>query len=160
MQWSTSPSFWQIWLQLYPLYSCLRKLKQDAPVTGSIRKWMLSYRTVSLAQTLICSGIYSIIVRSLLHQSPGSLISASTTSSPQWTYINYMSCPVMWDDQTSQIPSMLSSIQATFNHAWDHQLFQMTVWLSVASVSKTFKQVKFTRPPGQMTRYEPLPDPV
>ena len=45
-------------------------------------KWMLSYRTVSLAQTGICSGILLMALSRLPHISPASL-SASMTLSPQ-----------------------------------------------------------------------------
>jgi hypothetical protein len=47
--------------------------------TGSgLMKQMLSYRTVSLAQTGICFGIHPITLKRSSHQSPASLISAST----------------------------------------------------------------------------------
>ena len=46
-------------------------------------KRMLSYRTVSLARTGICSGIHPMVWRTTPHQSPASLIRTLTTSSPQ-----------------------------------------------------------------------------
>ena len=49
---------------------------------------MLCYRTVLLAQTGICSGIHSMALRSIPSQSSALSISASTTSSPWWTYVH------------------------------------------------------------------------
>ena len=51
-------------------------------------KQMLSYRTVLLAQTGICSRILPMALRSTPHQSLASSISASLTSSPQRTYVH------------------------------------------------------------------------
>jgi hypothetical protein len=69
---------------LTPAYK--QKLKQEAPVTQSIKsgqmKQMLSYRTVLLAQTGIYSGILPMALRSTPHQSLALSISASRTSSP------------------------------------------------------------------------------
>ena len=64
------------------------KLKQEAPVTRSIKKsgkmkQMLNYRTVLLTQTGIYSGILPMALRSTPHQSLALSISASTTLSPQ-----------------------------------------------------------------------------
>ena len=70
---------------LIPAYK--QKLKQEAPVTRSIKsghmKQMLSYRTVLLAQTGIFSGIPPMALRSKPHLSLASSISASMTPSPQ-----------------------------------------------------------------------------
>ena len=53
-------------------------------------KRMLSYRTLLLAQTAICSGIHPMALRSIPPQSLASSISASTTSS---TTVNIRTYP-------------------------------------------------------------------
>jgi hypothetical protein len=62
-------------------HSCLQAKPQtgstnDALNTEGPMKQMLSYRTVSLAQTGIFSGIHPMALRNLPHKSPASLIHA------------------------------------------------------------------------------------
>jgi hypothetical protein len=70
---------------LIPAYKL--KLKQEASVTRSIKKWsdeaLLNYRTVLLTQTGICSGILPMALRSTPHQLLALSISASRKSPPQ-----------------------------------------------------------------------------
>ena len=57
-----------------------QKLKQEVPVTHSIRKWSdATLQDCLLAQTGICSGIHPMVLRSIPPQSLASSISASTT---------------------------------------------------------------------------------
>uniref|UniRef100_A0A8C7CTQ0 Voltage-gated delayed rectifier potassium channel KCNH4 n=1 Tax=Oncorhynchus kisutch TaxID=8019 RepID=A0A8C7CTQ0_ONCKI len=60
-----------------------RKYKGRAQYGSGPMKWMLNYRTGSLALTGICSAIHPMALRSSPHQSPASLLSALTTSSTQ-----------------------------------------------------------------------------
>ena len=73
---------------ILPILVYRQKLKHEAPVTQSLKsgqmKQMLSYRTVLLAQTGICSGILLMVLRSKPYQSLVSSISALMTSSPQY----------------------------------------------------------------------------
>ena len=65
----------------------MQKLKQEAPVTRSIKKWSdeadAKLQDCFAAQTVTCSGILLMALRSTPHQSLASSISASMTSSPQ-----------------------------------------------------------------------------
>ena len=70
---------------LIPAYK--QKLKQEVPVTRSIRKWSdeadAKLQDCFAAQTGTCIGIPLMALRSTPHQSLASLISASMSSSPQ-----------------------------------------------------------------------------
>ena len=97
---------------LIPVYK--QKLKQEAPVTRSIKKW--SDEADAKLQDCFASTDWNmfwdppVTLRSTPHQSLASLISASMTSSPQWLYVH---TPKPWI--TGNIHTELKGRAAPFN---------------------------------------------
>ena len=129
------------------LFADLDFFEQAKTQTESgLMKRMVSYRTVSLSQTEICSRIHPMALR---NQSPASLISELKTLSPQWPYVH-----IPTRSHGLQVTSALfQRLELQVSNTEPHMRAKAVpedcvITLSVANVSKTIKQVNIHKALG------------